>query len=99
MTSRKVTLTPKEFAMIGRALAEPRRVQMLKDLSARETCETCMTCGELQETQGITLPTLSHHIKELEAAGLIEVRREGRCGFLTLNREVLKAYLEELSRI
>ncbi|MBW8749192.1 MAG: helix-turn-helix transcriptional regulator [Acidobacteria bacterium] len=96
MTSRKVTLNPKEFALIGRALAEPRRVQMLKDLSARETC---MTCGELQETQDITLPTLSHHIKELEAAGLIEVRREGRCGFLTLNREVLKAYLEELSQI
>ncbi|WP_263411068.1 ArsR/SmtB family transcription factor [Terriglobus tenax] len=96
MVTRKATLTPKEFARIGRALAEPRRVQMLKDLAARESC---MTCGELQETQNITPPTLSHHIKELEVAGLIEVRREGRCGYLSVNRDVLKAYLDELSQI
>ncbi len=89
-------LTPRQTELIAKALAEPRRVEILKQIGA---CDGSTPCAALDAGQDITPATMSHHIKELENAGLVAVAREGKFLKLSLNRPVLDAYLACLSRI
>lgn len=94
--AKKTRLTEKQFNQIAKALAEPRRYQILKDIGGvKEAC----ACAALLESYDISAATLSHHIKELETAGLVETVREGKFMKLVLQRDVLNAYLEQLSQI
>ncbi len=55
-------------------------------------------CNVLFDVQPISAPTLSHHIRELEDAGLLHVVKEGKFLNLWLNREVLRQYADYLSK-
>ena len=89
-------LTSRQLQLIAKALAEPRRVDILKQVGA---CDSPIGCSDLQEHQKVTPATLSHHIKELENAGLVTIARQGKFMKMSLNRPVLEAYLANLSRI
>jgi len=90
------TLTPRQIELVAKALAEPRRVDILKQIG---TCDGTTPCSALAAGNDITPATLSHHMKELENAGLIEVSREGKFAYLKLNRPMLDAYLAQLAKI
>ena len=95
MTKQK-TLSEHQIHLIAKALADPRRHEILQQIGAKK-CAT--SCTDIRECQPITAATLSHHMKELETSGLISIRREGKFAHLCLQRDVLDAYLAHLKKI
>lgn len=81
-------LTRAQRTAILKALADPRRFELLEQI-AKANCP--LGCSQARAALPISAATLSHHIKELENAGLIDVRREGKYHFLTLRPGVLEA--------
>jgi len=89
-------LTRARRTAILKALADPRRFELLERI-ARAQCP--LGCAEALSALAISPATLSHHVKELETAGLIEVRREGKFAYLTLRPGVLQAMAAGLAAL
>ncbi len=73
---------------ILKALADPRRYELLECIAGAK-CP--LGCADALTALRISPATLSHHVKELKTAGLIEVRREGKFAYLSLRPGVLAA--------
>jgi ArsR family transcriptional regulator len=83
------------FHRIAKALADPRRFEILEQLSQ---CGGELCCGEVVARFSVKQATISHHLKELTDAGLIEIRPEGQFRYFRPRPEVLAEYIEELQR-
>lgn len=64
-----------ELARVFKALSDPVRLRLLNLIAAHEGGEVCVC--ELTPPFELTAPTISHHLKVLRQAGLIEGERRG----------------------
>jgi ArsR family transcriptional regulator, arsenate/arsenite/antimonite-responsive transcriptional repressor len=92
--SRKAMDT-NDVAKISKALADPTRLQIYESIAAQPE----MYCGEIIERYGLAPGTVSHHLKTLVEAGLIECRREGQFVYNRALPETMREYTQTLSRI
>jgi ArsR family transcriptional regulator len=88
-------MPPKQFHRVAKALADPQRFAILERI-AQETGE--LPCKTLVQELSVSQATISHHLKELSDAGLIECRREAQCAYLSVRRPTIDAYRKELRR-
>jgi ArsR family transcriptional regulator len=56
------------------------------------------SCARVRDQFPVSKATISHHIKELVLAGVVEARREGHYLRCLVRRGVLEAYATELLR-
>ena len=77
-----------EFVKIAKALADPTRLRMLEGIRAagKQTCSEVCSCFKLSQ------PTISHHIKMLEASGVIHAKKAGAFHVLSVNEPLLRAF-------
>lgn len=85
----------RDVQSVSRVLSDPRRFEILKKIAAQE----CTACSDLRARFPITAATLSHHLKELESCGLIEMARRGKFIDVTFQRDLWKSYLKELKKL
>jgi len=84
-----------EVAKISKALADPTRLQIYESIAG---CSE-MYCGEIIQQYGLAPGTVSHHLKTLLEAGLIECRREGQFIYNRALPETMREYTQALSRM
>jgi ArsR family transcriptional regulator len=70
-----------------RALADPARLRLLSLIAAQPDATACVC--DLTEPIGLSQPTVSHHLKVLHEAGLLEREQRGRWAFYQLRSDAL----------
>jgi ArsR family transcriptional regulator len=73
-------------AAVFRALSDPARVRIVNMLAASD--EAVCVC-EFVPSLELSQPTVSHHLKKLTDAGLLEREQRGRWAYYTLSGEAL----------
>lgn len=79
-----------EIAAMAKALAHPARIAILQHLVKINAC----ICGDLVEELGLAQATISQHLKELKAVGLIRGTIEGTSVCYCIEPKTWKRYKE-----
>lgn len=81
------------LARAFKAIADPARLRLLSFLAAQPSSETCVC--HLTGPLGLSQPTVSHHLKVLFDAGLVDRERRGTWAWY----RIVPARLEELRQV
>ena len=81
--------------VFAKALADETRQEIMRHL-----CCVWLNVSEIEDKLGgrVNQPTISHHLKKLEEADLVQVRQEGRFRYYTLNQARMTVCCGELVR-
>jgi ArsR family transcriptional regulator len=74
-------------AELFKALADPARVRIVNTLA---THRGAVCACEFEPALGLSQPTVSHHLKKLTEAGLLEREQRGKWAYFSLKREAVE---------
>lgn len=87
--------TAKDLTKCFKALSDIARLRIVAQLAASGE----LNVSELVEALEVSQPLISWHLRQLEKVGLVEVRREGRQAYCSLNLRRLRRYLREFTEV
>ena len=78
-----------EVAVLLKALADPVRLRLVSLIAGSDTGEACVC--DLNEAFDLTQATISHHLKVLHSAGILDREKRGVWVYYAVRREALAA--------
>ncbi|HXA82586.1 MAG TPA: metalloregulator ArsR/SmtB family transcription factor [Methylomirabilota bacterium] len=84
-----------QIEKISKALADETRLKIYEYIASHEG----VNCCSLVDMRGVTPATVSHHLKVLSEAGLIECKREGQFVLNRVNGEVLEEFTKSVGAL
>lgn len=88
-------MNAKKIERISKALGDETRLRIYEMIASQKN----LTCGELVTMQGVTPATISHHLKILTDAELIECIKEGQFVHSRTVPETIAEYTVSLARL
>lgn len=86
----------KQIEKVSKALGDSNRLKIVKAIQGNQGR---LECTSISSFLNLAQPSISHHIKKLVEAELIQPHKEGRFYFYSLNNEVLDTYLATLKKL
>ena len=93
-----------DLAAFLHAIADPVRRRILESLKYKDKGGDAklnsagMCAGDIEDCVKLSQPTVSHHMKILEKAGLVDVRKEGTWRRYRRNERLIRTMTQELKR-
>ncbi len=91
--SSAFTTQQNRLAKTAKAMAHPARIAILQHLAKRNSC----VCGDIVEELPLSQATVSQHLKELKAAGLIKGEISGTSVCYCIDHQGWRALTDELT--
>ena len=83
-------MNAKKAEKISKALSDPNRLQILKELKKQNNCLYCVAINDIID---LAQPSIFHHLKLLTDAEIILSEKEGRNVKYKLNNKVIDDYI------
>jgi len=88
-------MQPKQIAKVAKALSDETRLKIFQQILSQEE----LNCGDICGNQVVGHATVSHHLRVLTEANLIEARRQGQFIFYKGVPETLMEFTKSVSRM
>ncbi|HYF68719.1 MAG TPA: metalloregulator ArsR/SmtB family transcription factor [Ohtaekwangia sp.] len=83
-------MNAKRAEKIAKALADPHRLAIIKEIKKQRDCLYCVDIGDVID---LAQPSISHHLKILTDVEIVTAEKEGRNVKYKLNNSVLDGYI------
>ena len=89
-------MNAKRAEKIAKALADPHRLAIIKEIKKQRDCLYCVDIGDVID---LAQPSISHHLKILTDVEIVTAEKEGRNVKYKLNNSVLDDYINFLESL
>lgn len=88
-------MTLGQIERVAKALADETRLKIYEHIASQEQ----VSCSALVALRGVTPATISHHLRVLSEAGLIDCRREGQFVLNRANPEIVEEFANSVKAL